>query len=103
MFGIGEDYRPDNDPSEVFWGWYLWRMSDKKEIPSRDDVRRLDHEWVSDIFLFENIATWVTNTSPMMKAFAARPEGGEVDVALMPNAKRTEDQPSGPSGMKRMF
>ena len=91
VFGIGEDFAPDFPPEEGFWGWYIWRMSDKKHLPTLEEVRGLNKEWVSEIFFYETLAEWVTNDSPLMGMLAAKPEGGQGEILTPIVPQRTPE------------
>ena len=92
IFGIGDDFRPDGDPEEAFWGFYLWEMSERQRLPTREEVQALDRDWVSDIFWVANMAKWVKNTSAFFAMIKDKPEGGEIDVQVVPPPREPPKQ-----------
>lgn len=80
MFGIGDDFAPDFPPDDGKWGWYLWRMSGKQRIYTREEVAGLDKNWLSEIFFNETIAEWVSNDSPLMGMLNAQRPGGQGEI-----------------------
>lgn len=82
VFGIGDDFKFDNDPKLVKAGWLEWHNSGYRHKPNKDEIVLRDPVWDSDLDLAENMFRLKHNTSLEMGVLRARNAANSETLAI---------------------
>ncbi len=65
VYGLPEDFEFDALWEEVRVGFWLWKMSGFQHMPTREEVRALDPDWVGDMQMGSIIYAYMNNDSTL--------------------------------------